>query len=340
MYNFKHIIPKYITGGGRIKNMINEYLTKAVQKRLMSERPMCCMLSGGLDSSLITSILCKLIGPENVSTYSIGIEGSEDLRYARIVAEHLGTKHTEVTFTPEEGFAAIPDVIKDLESFDITTIRASVGMWLLAKYISKNTDDIVVLSGEGADELLMGYLYFHYSPTIYEAKNESLRLINELYIYDVLRVDRCISSHGLEPRVPFLDRDFVNLCITISSEIKVPKNGIEKYLLRKAFEIDYLPHEVLWRRKDGWSDSISGSSGKKWYEQIQEFIEPIISDEEFETVSTNFISKEAYYYKKIFNETFPPSFRPDYKYWLPKWVDHGGDPSGRKLQIFKDKIEK
>ena len=162
-------------------------MVNAVAKRVESDRSICCMLSGGLDSSLITSILCKIIGPENVRTYSIGMKGSIDLKYAKIVSDYLGTTHTEVLFTPEEGLAAIPHVIKDLECYDITTIRATVGMWLLSKYISENTDDIVVLSGEGADELFMGYLYFHYAPTPEEAKKESSRLMENLYLYDVLR---------------------------------------------------------------------------------------------------------------------------------------------------------
>lgn len=330
----KYEYARYDTSGGRVCNIINETLTRAVSKRLMTDRPMCCMLSGGLDSSLVTSILCKLIGSENVRTYSIGMEGSQDLKYAKIVSEYLGTQHTEVTFTPEEGFAAIPEIIKDLESYDITTVRASVGMWLLAKYISENSDNIVVLSGEGSDELLMGYLYFHYAPSVYEADKESRRLIDQLYIYDVLRADRCISSHGLEPRVPFLDKYFVNLCLSISPELKVPVNGIEKYQLRKAFEDNYLPNEVLWRRKDGFSDGVSGAE-KKWYEQIQEFVEEIISDEEFHHVEEKFPSKEAYFYKKTFDDLFP-TFQPRYDYWLPKWVDHGGDPSGRNLQVYKN----
>lgn len=324
--------PTYEIFGGKIHTSIRNCLTKAVQKRLMSERNMCCMLSGGLDSSLITSILCKLIGPEKVRTYSIGMEGSNDLKYARIVSEYLGTNHTEVVFTPEEGFAAIPNVIRDLESYDITTIRASVGMWLLSKYIKENTDDIVILSGEGSDELLMGYLYFHYAPSEYEANLESIRLIKQLYKYDVLRADRSVSPHGLEVRVPFLDREFVNLCMTISSEFKLPINGIEKYNLRKSFEEDYLPNEVLWRRKDGFSDGCSGST-KKWYEQIQEFVEELITDEEFSNSSSPFPSKEAYYYKKLYDEIFP-TYQPKYEYWMPKWVECNGNPSGRILDVY------
>lgn len=328
----EYTYPTYkVIGNGIYKNIRN-CLIKAVEKRLMSDRNMCCMLSGGLDSSLITSILCKLIGPEKVRTYSIGMEGSVDLKYAKIVSEYLGTNHTEIIFTPEEGFAAIPDIIRDLESYDITTIRASVGMWLLSKYIAKNTQDIVILSGEGSDELLMGYLYFHYAPNKIDANLESKRLIDQLYKYDVLRADRSVSSHGLELRVPFLDKDFINLCTSLYEEYKIPINGIEKYTLRKSFENNYLPDKVLWRRKDGMSDGISGST-KKWYEQIQDFVEPLISNEEFDTVKNSFPSKEAYYYRKIYNEIFP-TYQPLYEYWMPKWVECNGNPSGRILDIY------
>ena len=185
---------------------------KAVESRLMSNRPIGCLLSGGLDSSLITSMLCKLIGPEKVRTYSIGMEGSKDLKCAKETADYLKTVHTEVLFTPEEGFKAIPDIIRDLESYDITTIRASVGMWLLAKYISKNTDDIVLYSGEGLTSCFAG-ICIPLRPTPTDLANESERLIKELYWYDVLRADRCISSHGLELRFHF-DGNMVDLSMS------------------------------------------------------------------------------------------------------------------------------
>ena len=323
---------------GDKEKRIREILTIATKDRLMSDRPIACLLSGGLDSSVITSIICKLIGPEKVRTYSIGMEGSMDLRYAKKVATFLGTNHTEVLFTAEEGFAVIPQIIRDIESYDITTIRASVGMWLLARYISQNTQDIVLFSGEGADELFCGYLYFHYAPTPSELHQESVRLLQELYLYDVLRADRCISSHGLELRVPFLDRRLIDICLSLSGEDKMPKNGMEKHILRQAFSDNYLPEDILWRRKDGMSDGISGNKGKKWYEQIQEFVEAKISDKEFESQKHSplraFPTKEAYYYRKIYDEIFP-TYQPQYNFWLPKWVQHKGDPSGRNLNIFE-----
>ena len=314
-----------------LDEIVRTTLINSVKQRLMSDRSVGCLLSGGLDSSLLTSIMCELIGAKNVRTYSIGMVGSQDLHHASIVSEYLGTDHTEVLFTPEEGFAAIPHVIEDLESYDITTIRASVGMWLLAKYISENTNDVVLLSGEGADELFCGYLYFHSAPSQQELCHESLRLVENLYLYDALRADRCISSHGLELRVPFLDKEMVSMCMSLDGNLKEPKNGLEKSLLRSAFSSNYLPEDVLKRRKDGMSDGISGDSGKKWFEQIQEFVEKKVGDIDV----SNFPSKEAYYYKTVYDKLFP-TYQPKYDYWLPKWVECGGDPSGRVLDVFKN----
>jgi len=308
------------------REVINNLFVSAVKKRLMSDRPVACMLSGGLDSSLVTSVVCKIMGPENVRTYSIGMQNSQDLKYAKMVAEYLGTQHTEVIFTPEQGFDAIPKVIKDIESYDVTTVRASVGMWLLSKYISENSKDIVIMSGEGSDEIFGGYLYFHHAPTAEDFQKETETLVKNLHLYDVLRADRCISSHGLEPRVPFLDKEFVNYVLSIPAELKKPINGIEKYILRSSFDNgEYLPNEVLWRRKDGFSDGVSGSE-KKWYEQIQDMIS------EKENISNCDATQEEKYYRKYFNEFFP-CYDLRTERWLPKWVDHNGDPSGRNIKV-------
>ena len=329
---YRLAVHESITDASLAAQEIRVTLEEAVRARLMSDRPIGCLLSGGLDSSLITSLLCSSLGNQNVRTYSVGMEGSSDLAHARTVASALGTQHQEVVFTPAEGFAAIPDVIRDLESYDITTVRASVGMWLLSKWISQNTKDVVIYSGEGSDELFCGYLYFHYAPSSEELGLESERLIRDLYKYDVLRADRCVSSHGLELRVPFLDRNMIDLCRNISPELRSPIDGVEKYLLRKAFsEGSDLPAQVLWRQKDGMSDGISGSI-IKWYKQIQEFVDPLVSDEELK--SSGFQNKEGLYYKRVYDTIFA-NYQASSEYWLPKWVDHGGDPSGRILPVSK-----
>jgi asparagine synthase (glutamine-hydrolysing) len=307
---------------------VRNLLTESTRKRLVSERPIGCLLSGGLDSSIICAILCKLCGPENVRTYSIGMEGSLDLCYARKVATYLGTKHHEVLFTPEEGLNAIPEVVYHLESYDVTTVRASVGMYLLGKYISKHTDDKVIFSGEGSDELFCGYLYFHYAPSPKEAHTESIRLLSEMYKYDVLRADRCISSHGLELRVPFLDPDVIDFATTsLLPELKAPSKGeLEKKILRDAFR-GYLPEEVLYRRKDGFSDGVS-SKQKPWYRYIQEHVDDMIDC----TIN------ERKWYKKIYLQHFPNYPNPISYMWMPKWINCSGNPSGRILQVFEQKV--
>lgn len=324
---------------------IRDKLITAVKKRLMADRPIGCLLSGGLDSSLVAYILSKEIG-ERLTTYSIGMEGSIDLKYASQVAKYLNTNHTEVKFTPEEGLNIIPEVIRAIESHDITTVRASVGMYLLGKYISQHTNDIVIFSGEGSDEVMCGYLYFHLAPNEEELYKESHRLISELYKFDVLRADRCISAHGLELRVPFLDIDFVSYVMTLSGYVRQPiefqGKKIEKYVLRKAFE-GYLPTNVLWRRKDGFSDAIS-SVNKPWFKHIQEYVDNMLqsnslndfqisrSDMLFweDKLGKKFHSPEAYYYWKVYAELFN-DWKLNDNYWMPKWSTQS-DPSGRLVE--------
>lgn len=313
--------------------MLRDNLIYSVKVRLISDRPIGCLLSGGLDSSIVASILVRFLGSENVRTYSIGMEGSTDLFYARKVADFLGTKHTEVLFTEEEGLKVIPDVVKTLCSYDITTIRASVGMYLLAKYISENTTDKVIFSGEGSDELLEGYLYFHNAPNPEEGERETLRLIRELHQYDVLRVDRCISSFGLEPRVPFLDRDVVDCVMRMGAKEKFYENKdgkkIEKYILRRAFE-DFLPSEIVWRRKEAFSDGVSKKE-KSWYKIIQDFCESKVSNEIFN--DKLYPSKEAQYYRLLFDRFFN-GYDPKIPYWLPRWCGNTKDPSARVLGVY------
>jgi asparagine synthase (glutamine-hydrolysing) len=216
------------------------------------------MLSGGLDSSLVSAIAAK--ETNDLNTFSIGLEGSDspDLKFAKIVANYIGSKHHEVTFTFEEGFAAIPEVIRILETYDTTTIRASTPMYLLSKWIRQNTDIKVILSGEGSDELFGGYLYFHDAPNEIRHKEESKRLLNDIYLFDALRSDRSTAAWGLEVRVPFLDLDFTEYILNeVNNYYPKRSRKIEKYKLRQAFsESNYLPDECLWRQKDAFSDAV------------------------------------------------------------------------------------
>lgn len=212
-----------------------------------------------------------------VQTFSIGMEGSPDVEYARKVAAHLGTEHYEVSFTVDEGFQAVRDVIYSLESYDITTVRASVGMYLVSKYIKEKTDTVVLFSGEGSDELCQGYIYFHKAPTLEEGDEESRRLLKDLYLYDNLRADRTTAAHGLELRVPFLDKFFTSYYLSLSPADRCPKDGCEKFLLRQSFSgTNLLPDDVLWRPKEAFSDGVSSKS-MSWYELLQEKVKNMVS---------------------------------------------------------------
>lgn len=248
---------KYIING------IQTYLINAVEKRCCTtERPIACLLSGGLDSSLITALVSEYHKRNNlppVETYSIGLAESTDLKYARQVAIHLGTKHTEVVLTEHDFCRAIPEVVKVIESYDTTTVRASIGNYLLGEYISKHSDAKVIFNGDGSDELLGGYLYMKNAPTQLEFDKECRRLLQDIHIFDVLRSDKSISSHGLEPRTPFLDREWTQFYLSISPLLRQHPNEIEKYWLRHAFSkhnyipksdlYSLLPDDVLFRKK-------------------------------------------------------------------------------------------
>ena len=329
------------------KNITDRFID-AVERRLDSERNIGFLLSGGLDSSLVVAVATKILGYKHVSTFSIGMRNATDLKYAREVANHLQTDHTEVVFTKEEGLAAIVDVIRTLETYDITTIRASVGQYLLAKYISTETNIKVVLNGDGADETECGYLYFHYAPSPEDAHKECQKLLSEIHMYDALRVDRTISSHGLEARVPFLDNEFVDAYLTLPASLRVPKvpdmpNGrMEKAFIRDAFAIlypDILPTSVLYRKKEAFSDGVSDAK-ESWFISIQKWIDEQISDDEYNTYikqqkegDIEITTKEAYYYRKIFLKYFPGHEHILKHYWLPNWTN-AKDPSARTLSIY------
>jgi len=327
-----------------VQKRIVYLLTNAVQKRTMSDREIGCFLSGGLDSSLVAALLSKEFSdPKKLHTYAIGMEGGTDLKYARMVAEHLGTTHHEVIVTKKEMLEALPDVVRQIESYDTTTVRASTPMFLLSKWIKKNTNTTVVFSGEGSDELSGSYMYFHKCPSQKSFQSETVRLAQDLYYFDVLRCDKSVSVAGLEARVPFLDMDFVRYYMQIPLEYKVPRNGIEKYLLRKSFESSkLLPKEVLWRTKEAFSDGCS-SNEDSWYKIIQTFVDEQISDEDYEYQRKCFVHnepqlKETLYYRKLFEKNYPGcSHERILPYlWMPKWTETVNDPSARVLSVYKE----
>lgn len=320
---------------------IRSRLTQAVEKRMMSHREIGCLLSGGLDSSLIAALVASFSeGP--IQTFSIGLKGSVDLHFARKVAEHIGSIHHEIEFTEEDFLAAIPEVIYNIESYDTTTVRASVGNYLVSKYIKENTDCKVIFNGDGADEVCVGYLYNINAPTLDELQKESVRLVKELHYFDVLRSDRSISSNGLEPRTPFLDPHFVDFYMSIPPEFKqFSRERMEKYLLRKAFDkLDLLPDEVLWRRKCAFSDGVS-TQKKSWHHIIQDFVDLQISDDDFQASRDSYAHctpqlKESLYYRRIFEEKFAsPAHDLIPHFWLPQWTDVI-DPSARELSGYEE----
>jgi asparagine synthase (glutamine-hydrolysing) len=322
-----------------IMKTINDKLYNSIQKRLLSDRPIGCLLSGGLDSSLITALVNKFHSKQKLITFSIGLEGAEDLKYANIVAQYLQTDHREYIVTAEQMLQAIPTVIEKIETYDVTTIRASTPMYLLSKYIKDTTDITVLFSGEGSDEASGSYMYFHNAPNQTEFQKEIIRLMKDLHYFDVLRCDKSTASAGLEVRVPFLDKEFLQYYLGIDPAFKIPqKNRIEKHLLRKSFDNGLLPDSVLWRAKEGMSDGVS-SKEKGWYEIIQDYVDTLITDTEFKECSSLYShnppkSKEALYYRKIYDKLLHGRSTNIPYYWLPKWCGENVEPSARVLKVY------
>ncbi|EPY82881.1 asparagine synthetase [Camelus ferus] len=326
-----------------VKTNLRILFDNAIKKRLMTDRRIGCLLSGGLDSSLVAATLLKHLKEAQIhyplQTFAIGMEDSPDLLAARKVANHIGSEHHEVLFNSEEGIQVLDEVIFSLETYDITTVRASVGMYLISKYIRKNTDSVVIFSGEGSDELTQGYIYFHKAPSPEKAEEESERLLKELYLFDVLRADRTTAAHGLELRVPFLDHRFSSYYLSLPPDMRVPKNGIEKHLLRETFEdSNLIPKEILWRPKEAFSDGIT-SVKNSWFQILQEYIEHQVDDAVMANAAQKFPfntpkTKEGYYYRQIFERHYPG--RADWlpHYWMPRWI-HATDPSARTLTHYK-----
>ncbi len=344
---------------------IREALEAAVHRQLMSDVPYGVLLSGGLDSS-VTSAIAKKYAQKRIETddtteawwpqlhsFSVGLEGSPDLAAAQKVADHIGTVHHEIKFTIQEGLDAIKDVIYNLETYDITTIRASTPMYLMARVI-KSMGIKMVLSGEGADELFGGYLYFHKAPNAKEFHEETVRKLEKLHMYDCLRANKSLAAWGIEGRVPFLDKEFMDVAMRINPQDKMI-NGerMEKWVVRKAFE-DYLPESVAWRQKEQFSDGV----GYSWIDTLKELVEEKVSDEQLANARFRFpiqtpTAKEEYYYRTIFEEHFPsdaaalcvpqePSVACSTKIAL-EWDEafkNMNDPSGRAVaQVHEEAYE-
>lgn len=345
-YEYNYPIENYLIEytEEQICDNIRHLLTQAVEKRLMSERPIGCLLSGGLDSSLISSIVARKFKEMNkgqLNTFSIGMPGSTDLKYAQMVANHIGSNHHHIELSSEDFLKAIPEVIYATESYDTTTIRASVGNYLVGKYIKENTDITVVYNGDGSDEQ-SGYFYLRNAPNEKVFQEECISLLKNIHMFDCLRSDRSVSSRwSLESRTPFLDVDFVNYYMSIEPRLKMyNETRIEKYLLRKAFEKDnYLPKEVLWRPKEAFSDGCS-SNENSWHKIIQEYVDVFITDKQLKESQSMYSHnppklKESLFYRQIFETNFENHSNVIDFFWLPKWCGDQIDPSARELSFYK-----
>ena len=326
-------------------NIVRKEVMKSVRRRLASDKPLAFLLSGGVDSSLVAALSAKMLG-KPIRTFCCGMQEGTDLQYARMVAKHIGSNHTEVFFTPQEGLDAIRDVIRTTETWDTTTIRASVGQYLVCKWIGTQTDCKVVMVGEGPDEVCSSYLFNWYAPSGDALDKAAKDYVANIHYYDVKRADRCIARWGLEGRVPLLDPDFIRSYWSIPAEQRMPTyKNMEKWWLREAFAgTGVLPDAVLWRKKEAFSDGVSGE--KSWFQIIQEWVDPQVSDEEMAGAALSYpycspTTKEAFLYRKIFCEIFG-SHRQEIipGYWQPKWSSNGQevvgyiDPSARVLGVY------
>ena len=335
---------------------IREIFINAVSKRVLTtDRPIACLLSGGLDSSLVAALVQRILGPnKQVETYSIGLEGSEDLARAQEVADYIGSNHKSVVVDELTFLNAIPEVVRITETYDTTTIRASVGNYLVSKYILANSDAKVIFNGDGADELMGGYLYFHSCPDAYEFDKECRRLMKSIYRYDVLRSDKCISSNGLEPRTPFLDRGWVQYYLGLPPALRFhPGDGkMEKNLIREAFSVDLvhsssttnepasrpiLPEHILWRTKEAFSDGVSVQT-RSWHEIIQEHVCLIdnlanIRVPSYLRTHGQTIGDEQKYYYSLFYSYYPGCGSLLTDYWMPRYLDTN-DASARTLTTY------
>ena len=317
---------------------IREKLVRGIEKRLDADAPIGFLLSGGLDSSLVCAVSARLMG-KPIRTFAIGMSTDAiDLKYAKQVADYIGSEHTEVVIDRDTVLGSLEEVVAALGTFDITTVRASVGMYLVCKYIREHTDIKVLLTGEISDELF-GYKYTDFAPTPAAFQQEAAKRVRELYMYDVLRADRCISVHGMEARVPFGDLDFVRYVMSVDPAMKMNVYGKGKYLLRKAFEGDLLPHDILYREKAAFSDAV----GHSMVGILKEYAEELYTDEEFREKRRRYshaapFTKESLLYRELFEKHYPRTSSSIADFWMPnrEWEGCRGvnDPSARVLSNY------
>ena len=310
-----------------------------IEKRLDADAPVGFLLSGGLDSSLVCAVAARLL-KKPIRTFSIGMDvDAIDLKYAKRVAEYLGAQHTEVIISKSDVLQALPEVVALLGTYDITTIRASIGMYLVCKYIHEHTDLRVLLTGEISDELF-GYKYTDFAPSAEAFQQESEKRIRELHMYDVLRADRCVSVNSLEARVPFGDLDFAEYVMDLDPALKLNTYGKGKYLLRHAFEGDWLPHDILMREKAAFSDAV----GHSMVDDLKEYAEAQYTDEEFEQKRRAYtfaqpFTKESLLYRELFEKFYPGQAHMVADFWMPNKAWKGcdvQDPSARVLANYGD----
>ena len=319
---------------------IHDKLVSGVEKRLVADAKVGFLLSGGLDSSLVCAIAAKR-SKESIRSFAVGMsEDAIDLKYAKQVAEYIGSEHTEIYMTPELVLASLEKVIQLLGTYDITTIRASIGMYLVCKAIHEQTDIRVLLTGEISDELF-GYKYTDFAPDAEAFQKEAQKRIRELHMYDVLRADRCISVNSLEARVPFGDIDFVKYVMSVNPEMKINTYGKGKYLLRHAFEEgNYLPDEILWREKAAFSDAV----GHSMVDYLKDYAEEMYTDEAFAYLCKKYtharpFTKESLLYREIFEKYYPGQSEMVVDFWMPNKEWKGcnvTDPSARVLSNYGD----
>ncbi len=318
---------------------IHDKLVRGVEKRLVADAKVGFLLSGGLDSSLVCAIAAKKSNVP-IRTFAVGMTGDAiDLKYARQVADYIGSEHTEVIITKDDVLSSLDTVVELLGTFDITTIRASMGMYLVCKYIHENTDIRVLLTGEISDELF-GYKYTDFAPDAAAFQRESEKRVRELHMYDVLRADRCISVNSLEARVPFGDLDFVKYVMSVNPKMKLNRYNKGKFLLRHAFEGDYLPHDILYREKAAFSDAV----GHSMVDYLKEYAEMQYTDDEFEEKRQIYthampFTKESLLYRELFEKYYPGQSEMIVGFWMPNREWRGcdvNDPSARVLSNYGD----